>query len=124
MKTLAEKLFIREGYTVLLLNAPPGYKDLLEPLPNGTKVVTKSSKQADFIQVFAATRAEMIEYLARVKPLLKEQGLLWATYPKAGQRNTDLKREIVGECAQTVGMHPVSQIAVDTVWSALRLKAD
>jgi hypothetical protein len=78
----------------------------------------------DFIQVFAPTKAEMIECLVKVKPLLKDEGLLWAAYPKSGQMNTDLKREVVWECAQEVGMHPVAQIAIDSVWSALRLKVD
>ena len=98
-KTLAERLFIREDYAVLLLNAPKDYEDALGPLPKNAQVVAKSTSPVDFIQVFAATRAEMVEYLARARPLLKEDGLLWATYPKAGQLNTDLKREVVWECA-------------------------
>jgi hypothetical protein len=123
-KTVAEKLFIREKYTVLLVNAPKGYKGILGALPSGAKIVARSPGQVDLIQVFAATKAEMIESLGKVKPLLKETGILWATYPKAGQMNTDLKREVVWECAQVVGMHAVSQIAVDDTWSALRLKVD
>jgi len=123
-KTVAQKLLIREKYMVLLVNAPKGYKAILGELPRGAKVVAKSAQPVDLIQVFAPTKAEMIESLGRVKPLLKETGILWATYPKAGQMNTDLKREVVWECAQVVGMHPVSQIAVDDTWSALRLKVD
>jgi hypothetical protein len=65
----------------------------------------------------------MSELLRKAKPLLRDGGLLWATYPKAGQMDTDLKREVVWECAEAVGMDTVSQIAVDDVWSALRLKA-
>jgi hypothetical protein len=122
-KSVAEKLFIRGDYTVLLVNAPKGYKDTLGKLPKGAKLVTQSSKPVDMIQIFAATKAEMTELFHRVKPLLKADGLLWATYPKAGQLNTDLKREVVWECGQTVGMHPVSQIAIDPVWSALRFKS-
>jgi hypothetical protein len=103
---------------------PKGYKDTLGKLPKGAKVVSKSSTPVDFIQIFAATKAEMTELFRKVKPVLKEEGLLWATYPKAGQMDTDLKREVVWECGQTVGMHPVSQIAVDHVWSALRFKSE
>jgi Protein of unknown function (DUF3052) len=123
-KSVAQKLLIREDYTVLLVNAPKGYKDTLGKLPKGATVVSKSSKPVDFIQIFAATKEEMTELFLKVKSLLKEEGLLWATYPKAGQLDTDLKREAVWECGQTVGMHPVSQIAVDDVWSALRFKSE
>jgi hypothetical protein len=38
--------------------------------------------------------------------------------------DTDLKREVVWDCGQEVGMRCVSQIAVDDVWSALRMKAE
>jgi hypothetical protein len=123
-KSVAQKLLIREDYTVLLVNAPKGYKDTVGKLPKGAKVVTKSSKPVDFVQIFAATKAEMTELFRKVKSLLKEEGLLWATYPKAGQLDTDLKREVVWECGQAVGMRPVSQIAVDHVWSALRFKSE
>jgi hypothetical protein len=121
-KSVAQKLFIRENYTVLLVNAPVGYRKLLGELPSGVKVVSKSTAPVDFVQIFAATKAEMTELFRKVKPLLKEDGLLWATYPKAGQLDTDLKREVVWECGETVGMHPVSQVAVDDTWSALRFK--
>jgi len=122
-KTVAQKLFIRENFTVLLVNAPNGYKDSLGALPAGARVVSRSAKPVDLIQVFAATKAEMSELLRKARPLLKVEGLLWATYPKGGQLDTDLKREIVWDCAQEVGMEAVAQIAVDDVWSALRLKA-
>ena len=123
-KSVAQKLYIRENYTVLLLNAPKGYRQVLGELPHGARIVTKASKPVDFIQLFAATKADMMKVFLQAKPLLKEDGLLWATYPKAGQLDTDLKREVVWECGQSVGMQPVSQIAVDAVWSALRFKRD
>jgi len=106
-KSVAQKLFIRENHTVLLLNAPKGYKEALGKLPKGVKIVTKSSTPVDFIQLFAATKADMIRLFRQAKPLLKRDGLLWATYPKAGQMNTDLKREVVWECGQVVEMQAV-----------------
>ncbi|HEV3344064.1 MAG TPA: hypothetical protein VG125_27060 [Pirellulales bacterium] len=123
-KSVAQKLFIKENYVVLLVNAPEGYRGALGELPKGAKVVSKSSTPVDLIQLFSVKKAEMTELFRKVKPLLKEGGLLWATYPKAGQMGTDLKREAVWECGEPVGMHAVSQIAVDDVWSALRFKAD
>jgi hypothetical protein len=121
-KSVAQKLFIRENYTVLLVGPPKGYQAALGALPDGAKVVTKTTKRVDLIQVFAAKKADMTQKLRKVKPLLKEGGLMWATYPKAGQLDTDLKREVVWDCGHAVGMDCVSQIAVDDVWSALRMK--
>jgi hypothetical protein len=123
-KTIAQKLFVRPNFTVLLVNAPAGYAETLGALPAGARITARTNKPVDLIQVFAKTRAEMSALLAKAKPFLKEDGLLWATYPKAGQLDTDLKREVVWDCGQDVGMRCVSQIAVDDVWSALRLKAE
>jgi hypothetical protein len=123
-KTVAQKLFIRENFTVLLLDAPKGYKQTLGELPAGARIVAKATKPVDLIQLFATNKAEMTALFRKAKPLLKEGGLLWATYPKAGQLATDLKREVVWECAEVVGMDCVSQIAVDDVWSALRFKVE
>jgi hypothetical protein len=123
-KTIAQKLFIRDNYVVLLMNAPKGYKSALGALPKGARVVTKTKEQVDLIQLFARHKAKMSELLENAKPLLKKEGLLWATYPKAGQLDTDLKREVVWECGHQIGMDCVSQIAVDDVWSALRMKAE
>jgi hypothetical protein len=121
-KSVAQKLFIRDNYTVLLLNAPRGYREVLGPLPQGVKVVSRATKPVELIQLFASKKADMLKLFREAKPLLKAEGLLWATYPKAGQLDTDLKREVVWECGQAVGMEPVAQIAVDDVWSALRFK--
>ena len=123
-KTIAQKLFIRDNYVVLLMNAPKGYKSALGALPKGARLVTKAKEPVDLIQVFARHKVEMSDLLEKAKPLLKEEGLLWATYPKAGQLDTDLKREVVWECGHQIGMDCVSQIAVDDVWSALRMTAE
>src|SRR3954451_15264528 len=101
-KSVGQKLYIRENFSVLLLNAPKGYKDTLGPLPAGARVVAKAGKPVDLIQVFAKDKSEMIALLRKAKPLLKEDGLLWATYPKAGQMDTDLKREVVWDCGQEI----------------------
>ena len=37
-KTIAQKLLIKEGRTVLLVNPPRGYKDTLGALPAGTRL--------------------------------------------------------------------------------------
>jgi hypothetical protein len=121
-KSVAQKLFIRENCTVLLFNGPRGIRAALGALPAGAKLVTRSTKPVDLALIFSAKKAEMIALLRKAKPQLKEHGLMWAAYPKAGQLNTDLKRETVWECGQAVKMQPVAQIAVDDVWSALRFK--
>ena len=39
---LSKKLLIKPGYKLLVLNAPDGYLEMLNPLPDGTEVESKS----------------------------------------------------------------------------------
>jgi hypothetical protein len=48
--------------------------------------------------------------------------LAWIAYPKAGQLDTDLNRDVLGKLLEEEGVRPVRQIALDEVWSALRFR--
>jgi hypothetical protein len=48
--------------------------------------------------------------------------LTWVAYPKAGQLGTDLNRDKLAALLKADGVRPVRQIAIDDVWSALRLR--
>ena len=49
--------------------------------------------------------------------------LVWITYPKKTSGvESDLSREEVWAAMEGTGWRPVSQIAIDEVWSALRFR--
>jgi hypothetical protein len=49
--------------------------------------------------------------------------LVWISYPKKSSRvDSDLSREVVWAAMEGTGWRPVSQIAIDEVWSALRFR--
>ncbi len=48
-KTVAQKLFIKENYNVLLLGGPTGYRKTLGKLPAGVTVSTKATGKFDWI---------------------------------------------------------------------------
>ena len=58
-KTLPAKLFIKENYSVVLVNAPDDYQILLNPLPDGVTIETEESPDSDLIQVFFMNREEL-----------------------------------------------------------------
>lgn len=130
-KSIAQKLFLKEGMTVLLVNAPAGYGAKLGKLPKDAKIVKESSVPVDFIQVFLANRKEAEAYAPKMKKLLKPNGLLWLCYLKgtsktktdpsagSGQR---INRDTLHAYARTVGLEGVSLISIDDDWSAMRFK--
>lgn len=122
-KTIAQKLLIKAGRTVLLVNAPRGYQMLLGKLPVGVKLL-KTTKPADVVQVFVASRQELEAQLPKLKPLVNAGGLLWVTYPKGTSKKfkADIHRDTIHACGKTLGLEGVALIAIDDDWSAMRFK--
>ncbi len=122
-KTVAEKLLIKEGYRVAIVNPPPGYLDLMGKLPAKVTKVDIAAGNIDFIQAFVTSRKELEASLAGLKGALKREGLLWITYPKGTSKTkTDINRDSINAYAQTVGLQGVAMVSVDDTWSALRLR--
>jgi hypothetical protein len=122
-KTIAQKLLIKEGKKVLLVNAPQGYKTKLGPLPGGTKIVGKAAEPVDVIQLFVANRKELEAELPKLKPLVGPHSLLWVTYLKGTSKTrTDINRDTLHAYARGLGLEGVALVAIDDDWSAMRFK--
>jgi hypothetical protein len=122
-KTIAQKLMIKEGRSVLFRNAPHGYKSALGALPKNVTVVKALTQPVDLIQLFVANRRELEEQLPKLKVALKPDGILWITYHKGTSKTkTDINRDSINTYAQTIGLVGVAMISIDDDWSALRLK--
>jgi predicted CoA-binding protein len=122
-KTVARKLMIKEGNSVLFVNAPKNYTSLLGALPKGVRVVKDLKEPVDFIQLFVDSKAELEAILGELKKWLLPKGILWVTYHKGTSSvKTDINRDNIAVFATSIGMQPVAMISVDDDWSALRLK--
>jgi hypothetical protein len=122
-KTVAQKLLIKAKQSVRLVNAPQGYADGLEPLPAEARLVAKSAKPVDILQVFVTSMAELEKWLPQFKDAVAPAGLLWVTYPKGTSAvKTDVNRDIIAAYSKTVGWQVVAIISIDDTWSAMRMK--
>jgi len=115
-KPLWQKLFIKGG-TALLVNAPAGYAKVLDGSP--AKVTTRASGAADTVLLFAADEAEFRSSIPAVMKSLGPSTSVWVAYRKGDKQ---FHRDTLGSLAATFGLQPVSLVAVDDAWSALRLK--
>jgi hypothetical protein len=75
-KTVAEKLQIKPGQRVLLVNAPPGYHKQVGTLPAGAVLLREPVLPIDAIQVFVQSHQELAAELGRLKALLASKGAL------------------------------------------------
>lgn len=120
-QSLAQKLQIKPGRSVAIINAPEGYAAALTDLPPDVSV-QYAAAPADIIQIFVQDRAALEAQAPQLKPLIKPNGMLWVTYRKGTAKiKTDIHRDSIAAYAHTIGLTPVAIIAIDGEWSALRL---
>ena len=118
---LIKKLGIKDGHTVVIVNNPSHYFELLEPLPHIRILRDELPESADFIHLFAVTWKEFMNHSLRLKPLLKRNGMLWVSWPKASSGITsDLNRDSIRVFLLDNGLVDVKVCAIDAVWSGLK----
>ncbi|MEZ4671994.1 MAG: DUF3052 domain-containing protein [Anaerolineae bacterium] len=120
-KPLAQKLGIKAGQRLIILNAPDDYTATLGELPAGVEAETTFAGQFDFIHYFTMQRAELETELPRLKAALLSSGMLWISWPKkSAKMDTDLSDNVVRESGLTAGLVDVKVAAVDERWSGLK----
>lgn len=120
--TLAKKLGLKEGFSILLYQQPDYYFDLFTDLPaNYTPLGEIAFETADFIHLFCTTFAELQSVASTYKAALKKNGLLWISWPKGKSSiKTDLKRDMIRNYLLDLGLVDVKVAAIDEDWSGLK----
>jgi hypothetical protein len=118
---LIKKLQLKPGLRALFLNAPEGYVASLGPLPDGITLVDGPAGTPDFVQLFARDSAELAKYAPAALAAIKRDGVFWISYPKKSSGVvSDLTRDEGWAPITAASLRPVTQIAVDETWSAVR----
>lgn len=119
---LAKKLGIRGGTTIYVAGAPDDYEHLLEPLPDGVRIVSRMTRSADIVHVFADRRARLKRSLVSIRARMKSNAAIWVSWPKkASKVPTDLTEDAIRAIVLPMGFVDIKVCAVDDVWSALKL---
>jgi hypothetical protein len=118
---ILRKLRADKCQNFLIVNAPEGYLNLFSDFQVDTTDHSADKGKYDFVQVFGASQAELEHHMLAVKDSGKTDALFWACYPKGGGKiKSDSKRETVWAALELIQLRPVSQIALDETWSAMR----
>jgi hypothetical protein len=89
----AQKLKIKENFTLHTINAPADFKKNIGELPRGVKI-SDESKTYNQVHWFVMNKAQMDKELTRVLKLIKDEVTLWIYYPKGTSKlQTDLTRD-------------------------------
>ena len=121
-KSLVDKLGIKPGTRIAIVNAPRGYRATLGKLPEGVIVSTAARGSLPFIQFFVRDRGVLEAQLPALLHALEPSGTLWISWPKkASGVLTDITEDVVRAVALPTGLVDVKVAAVDEVWSGLKL---
>ena len=116
-KPVAAKLLIKPGARLWI--SPPEQRERLEPLPDGmTPVhdVAAATVAVVFVDDADAVRAMLDSHQGQ----LAGPAVLWIAYPKGGR--SDINRDTLWPMLVDEGLRPITQVAVDDEWSALRFR--
>jgi hypothetical protein len=118
---ILRKLQAAKATSALVMNGPEEYDPVVKELGADRIPDKKKMGQYDFVQVFSASRVEMERLVKEVAEAGKPDCLFWICYPKGGGKiKSDIKRDMAWEILDLAGLRPVSQIAIDDTWSAMR----
>jgi hypothetical protein len=119
-KPLTQKLGIKPGVTVVAINPPADYRDLLAPLPDGAAIVT-DAPAPPIVHAFVASRAELAVLVEHLVALPGPGGALWISWPKkSSPLFVDLTEGGIREFLLPTGWVDVKVCAVDADWSGLK----
>ncbi len=122
-KSPAHKLLFKPGQRAVIRNAPAGYPAALGALPDGVALGESLDGAFDLVLLFVRDKAQLHREIGPAIAATAPGGLLWIAYAKQTSKvPTDLNRDILWRETQETGWRPVTQVALDETWSALRYR--
>jgi hypothetical protein len=119
---LAQKLGILPNMRLFAMHAPGHYRELLEPLPEGAKLVARLTQSTQLIHVFVTRRRQLDALLKKLAGKLRDDGGLWLSWPKRSSKEyTDVTADVILDSALPLGFIEVDMCMVDGTWSAMKL---
>jgi hypothetical protein len=113
----ASKLLLKPGGRLWL--ADPARAPLLGPLPGDAGLVDEP-KGADVAVVFVSGAADVEAEVVPRLETLRGVSAVWVAYPKGGR--ADINRDTLWPLLAAHGFRPITQVAIDETWSALRFR--
>src|SRR5260370_6588233 len=94
IRSLAEKLRVRAGSAIAMLNCPKPPDALLGPMPEKTSVQLTLDNPADLVLLFVRNSQELGQHVQAIADKLSTAHELWVAYPKqSSEIETDLTRD-------------------------------
>jgi hypothetical protein len=117
---LLNKIGIKPGHAVLLVDAPRDFASTLVDLPERAMLMTKVA-HFDVAIVFVVAETALGEQIRQLRPFMEQDGMIWAAWPKkASGVASDLNENRVRDLGLAAGLVDVKVCAIDDTWSGLK----
>lgn len=119
---LPQKLGIKPGYRVALVDAPEGFRRTLGELPDSVVLTGTLGKRPQNVIVWFVTKQPiLVKQFTSIAKHLDPSGGLWVAWPKKSSGVvTDVKENTVRSVALAAGLVDNKVCAIDDTWSGLR----
>ena len=109
---------IRSGMRSVLVNAPADAIEAIE-LPK-LELEPQLTGAFEYIHLFVKTKDEFHRNFPTLKGHLKPEGVLWVSWPKSGQKSTNLNLTTVIKLGYDYGLVESKCLSINQIWSALK----
>ena len=109
---------VKENMRSIFINAPADVIDVIE-LPQLDLTDLKRGV-FDYIHLFVKNIKEFKDYFPSLKEHLAPTGMLWVSWPKKGQWNTDLSLIRIIEMGYESELVESTCLSINPTWSALK----
>lgn len=122
MNAVLKKLGLKDQDPILIINAPDEYKEIMSTIE--ATIHSSPDVKYKFVQIFAKSMEEACKIVPFAIEALEEDGYIWLCYPKGTSKKykSDINRDKSWEVFAPFEFEPVSLVAIDADWSALRFK--
>ncbi len=118
---LWEKLGVKIGSTLLLVNAPENFELELAGMPEDSTMVFDENDRYDVAVIFVKTLAELNELFPPIASRIPEKGRVWvAWYKLSANIPTDVKFEAVQPLGLDAGLVDNKICAINAQWTGLQ----
>ena len=118
MKTVSEKMGIKENSHALFINAPSeAIENIGLPQLN---ISTDLTQKFDYIHLFVKMQSDCNEIFPRLKSHLDLNGMLWISWPKGGGLSSDLSLPKVIKIGYSFGLVESTCLSINAIWSGLK----
>jgi hypothetical protein len=119
---LPQKLGIKPGMTLHVVDAPMDYSALIAPVGKTVAFATRVTKDVELLHAFVTRKGRLEEVLDRARAGLGTEAIVWVSWPKkAAGMASEITEDTVRDMALPLGFVDVKVCAVDDTWSGLKL---